>query len=264
MLDAHPRGGLTYRRCGLLPHHAQWKGDVLAHCHVRIERVALEHHGDIALARVERGDIAAVHVHGAGIGALEARDDAERRRLARPGGAEQRKEFSRRHFEVDSRERGHAAMALDDAGERDGRAHRRPPPFTAPRVSPFTMCCCASRPSAITGAMPTIAAAARRPHCVCSSDMKLNIATVTGRTVLPPSTTANRNSFQELRKTKITVTAMPPLACGRITCHSARSRPARSSSAASSISRGISSKYDTSSQIANGSAKVRYTSTRPW
>jgi hypothetical protein len=66
--------------------------------------------------------------------------------------------------------------------------------------------------------------------------MKLNIATVTGRTSLPPSTTAKRNSFQALRKTKIVVTAMPPETCGRITCHSARNRPARSSSAASSIS----------------------------
>jgi hypothetical protein len=60
-----------------------------------------------------------------------------------------------------------------------------------------------------------------------------------------------------LRKTKIVVTAMPPRTCGRITCHSAPKRPARSSSAASSISSGTSSKYETMSQIANGSEKVR-------
>ena len=59
---------------------------------------------------------------------------------------------------------------------------------------------------------------------------------------LPPSTTANRNSFQALRNTKTMVTAMPPRTCGRMTCHSVRSRLARSSSAASSISNGMSSK----------------------
>jgi hypothetical protein len=100
-------------------------------------------------------------------------------------------------------------------------------------------------PSTITGAIASIAPRARRAHCVCSTEMKLYMATVTGRTRLPPSTTANRNSFHALRNTKIVVTAMPPRTCGRITYHSARSRPARSSSAASSISRGMSSKYDT-------------------
>ena len=112
-------------------------------------------------------------------------------------------------------------------------------------------------PIRITGAIASIAPAASFAHCVCSTEMKLNIATVTGRTRLPPSTTANMNSFHALRNTKIVVTAMPPRTCGRITCHSARSRPARSSSAASSISSGTSSKYDTMSQIANGSENVR-------
>ncbi len=112
-------------------------------------------------------------------------------------------------------------------------------------------------PIRITGAIASIAPAASFAHCVCSTEMKLNIATVTGRTRLPPRTTANMNSFQALRNTKIVVTAMPPRTCGRITCQSARRRPARSSSAASSISKGTSSKYDTISQIANGSENVR-------
>ena len=119
------------------------------------------------------------------------------------------------------------------------------------------MCRCAKRPIRITGAIASIAPAASLAHCVCSTEMKLNIATVTGRTRLPPSTTANRNSFQALRKTKIVVTAIPPRTCGRITYQSARSRPARSSSAASSISSGTSSKYETISQTANGSENVR-------
>jgi hypothetical protein len=117
------------------------------------------------------------------------------------------------------------------------------------------MCRWASRPSRITGAIAISAAAETRPHCVCSSEIKLNIPTVTGRTVRPPSTTANRNSFQALRNTNTSVTEMPPRACGSTTCHIAFNRVARSISAASSISRGISSKYETKSQIAKGSEK---------
>ena len=41
-----------------------------------------------------------------------------------------------------------------------------------------------------------------------------------GRTVLPLSTTANRNSFQALRNTNTIVTAIPPRTCGMMMRHS--------------------------------------------
>src|SRR5204863_3553926 len=129
-------------------------------------------------------------------------------------GSEQCEKFAVADLEVDAAQRVDGTVTLDDALQLD---HRRPPPFTAPTVRPFTMCFCANRPRMITGAMAIIAAAASRAHCVCSTEMKLNMATVTGRTRLPPSTTANRNSFHELRNTNTMVTAIPPFAWGRIT-----------------------------------------------
>ena len=73
------------------------------------------------------------------------------------------------------------------------RTHRRPPPLTAPIVSPLTICFCPAIPIITTGSIAISAAADSFAHKVCSTDTKLYIATVTGRTVLPPSCTANRN-----------------------------------------------------------------------
>ena len=69
--------------------------------HVRVERVVLEHHGDVALARRGEGHVDAVDEHPAVVGDLEAGDDAQRRRLAGARGAEQREELARRDAEVD-------------------------------------------------------------------------------------------------------------------------------------------------------------------
>ena len=76
------------------------------------------------------------------------------------------------------------------------------------------MCFCAKMPSTTTGSIARTETAASLAHSVCSTETKLNIATVTGRTVLPLSTTANRNSFQAFRNTNTMVTAMPPRTCG--------------------------------------------------
>src|SRR6266545_4028352 len=262
MIDADFRRRFAHRGIDLrITHgdHPQRKSDVLVDAHVRIQRVALEHHRNVARAGLALRDVDALHDHASRIVRLEAGENAQRRGLARARWSQQREELARRDREIDAVQRGHGAVPLDDPFELDTSrfAHRRPPPLTAPTVSPLTMCRCATRPSTITGNIASTAPAASFAQSVCSTEMKLNIATVTVRTRLPPSTTANRNSFQALRNTKIVVTAMPPRTCGRITYHNARRRPARSSRAASSISRGMSSKYDTISQTANGSENVR-------
>ncbi len=79
-----------------------------------------------------------------------------------------------------------------------------------------------------TGSIASTETAASLAHSVCSTDTKLNMATVTGRTVLPLSTTANKNSFQALRNTNTIVTAMPPRTCGMMIRHSVRIRLAPS------------------------------------
>ena len=61
---------------------AQRVGDVLGDRHVRVERVALEHHGDVAVARLQTGDVALADEHPAGGRRLEAGKNAQRRRLA--------------------------------------------------------------------------------------------------------------------------------------------------------------------------------------
>ncbi len=110
--------------------------------HVRIERVALEHHGDVAVTRIGRGDVLVVDQHTAGGRRVEAGENAQRGALARAGRAEQGEELARLDVEIDALQRGELAVHLDDVAKTDLTlaAHRRPPPLTAPTVRPFTIC----------------------------------------------------------------------------------------------------------------------------
>jgi hypothetical protein len=64
------------------PPQAQAEAEVAAHGQVRIQRVVLEDHRDVALARLEAGHVALADVHGAGRRLLDARDEPQQRRLA--------------------------------------------------------------------------------------------------------------------------------------------------------------------------------------
>ena len=75
--------------CGGQPLHQQRHGDVLPRGQVRIERIGLEHHRDIALGGAQPGDIAAVDRDAAGIRAFDPGHDAHQRRLAAAGRADQ-------------------------------------------------------------------------------------------------------------------------------------------------------------------------------
>src|SRR5262245_32226529 len=241
------RDDLALNLCRPHAYHFERKANVLGDRHMRIEGIALKHHGDVTLTRLLVRHVCAVHHDATAAHGLESSHDPQGGGLAGARGAQQDEELARFDGEIDAMQHGGRAVAFydtleTDAAARAARGHRRPPPLTAPTVSPFTMWRCARMPISMTGVMARIAAAASRDHCVCSTEIKLNIATVTGRTRLPPSTTANMNSFQALRNTKIAVTATPPRTCGRMTYQKARSRPARSSRAASSISTGMSSK----------------------
>jgi hypothetical protein len=70
--------------------HAQAEGHVLEHAHVPEQRVMLEHEADPAFARAAPRGAPAFETDVAGMGELEAGDDAQKRRLARARGAEQR------------------------------------------------------------------------------------------------------------------------------------------------------------------------------
>ena len=97
--------------------HAEREADVLLERHVRIEGVVLEDHRHVALARRREGHVDAVDRHPPGVGDLQAGDDAEGRRLAGAGGAEEREELTGGDAEVDALQRAEAAVVLDDGFE---------------------------------------------------------------------------------------------------------------------------------------------------
>ncbi len=71
------------------------EGHVVADGEVRVERVGLEDHGDLALARAAtRLTPPAVDQDVAGGGVLEAGDDAQKRGLAAAGGADEDAELA--------------------------------------------------------------------------------------------------------------------------------------------------------------------------
>ena len=97
--------------------HAQPVGDVLAHGHVREERVVLEDGVDVPRVRRQAGDVAPRKLDPPLVGALEACDQAERRRLAGAGGAKQCEELAGGDLEVDAVDGDHVAVRLADADE---------------------------------------------------------------------------------------------------------------------------------------------------
>ena len=98
---------------------AQREGEVLAHRHVRIERILLEDHRDVALRRGEAGHRAAADQDLAAVGAVEAGDQAQRRGLAGAGRAEQDDEGAVRDGHRHVVEGGVGAEGLGDVGEDD-------------------------------------------------------------------------------------------------------------------------------------------------
>ena len=80
--------------------HAHPERDVLVHVQMRKERVFLENGVDLPLVRRKAGDFFAVEKDVALVGADKAADDAQRRRLAAAGRAEQRHELAVPDIEI--------------------------------------------------------------------------------------------------------------------------------------------------------------------
>ncbi len=97
--------------------YAQAIGDVVRDRHVREQRVVLEHRVDVPLVRRAIRDVGAVELHLACVGALEARDDPERRRLPGARRAEKREELSAPDLEIDVIDGDHVAVRLAHADE---------------------------------------------------------------------------------------------------------------------------------------------------
>ena len=98
------------------------EGQVARDRHVRIERVGLEHHRDVAILRVDIGDVAIADQQLALARVDQAGDDVEQRGLAAAGGAEQHEEFAAFKRDVDALQRLDSAIALADTVDGQ-RAH---------------------------------------------------------------------------------------------------------------------------------------------
>ena len=86
--------------------------DVLRRGHIREQRVRLEHHAHVALARRDVRDVFAVDDDATLVGPVEARHEAKRRCLAAAGRAEEREKLALAELHFDSVERPDAAGEL--------------------------------------------------------------------------------------------------------------------------------------------------------
>src|SRR2546430_979388 len=126
--DAEHLGGPPHLLLDLLagrPARLEREGDVLEYGAVRVEGVALEHHGDPA----GPGGHVAVHalvpdVDLARGGSLEPGDHAQQRRLPRAGGAEQDEEFAIANRQVHPVDRVEIPEVLSEASDFNA-SHRR-------------------------------------------------------------------------------------------------------------------------------------------
>ena len=73
--------------------HLQWKADVFIDVHIRIERVALEHHGHVAILGLQVIDPLAIDQDFAIRGILQPRDHSHRRGFSTARRPQQHKEF---------------------------------------------------------------------------------------------------------------------------------------------------------------------------
>ena len=115
MVDAEDLGGLADAPLdlgGRLPRILRPKPMFLRTREMRVERVVLEDHGDVAVARREIGDVAPADEDLARRGRLQPGEDLEHRRLAAAGRADEHDELAVGDVEGEILEDGEAAVGL--------------------------------------------------------------------------------------------------------------------------------------------------------
>ena len=106
------------RRLGHLARlHAE--GDVLLDGHRRVERVGLEHHGDVAVLGCHRVDQPPADANLAGGDAFEPGDHREQGGLAAAGGTDESNELAVARLQVDALEDLQGTVVLVNAGDVD-------------------------------------------------------------------------------------------------------------------------------------------------
>ena len=103
---------------------------------MRVERIVLEHHRDVAVLGRHVVDDVAADRDLAVRDVLEAGDHAQRRGLAAARRADQNDEFMVLDIEIDATNGEHFVVLLDDFSDVYFGHETRPYPFVAPAVSP--------------------------------------------------------------------------------------------------------------------------------
>ena len=113
------------RRLVRLRQH-QREGEVLAHRHVRIERVVLEHHGDVAFLRRHVVDALGADTDLAAADLFQAGDHAQERRLAAARRANERRYLTARKIHRNAEQRLETAITRVDVGQLQHQAASAP------------------------------------------------------------------------------------------------------------------------------------------
>ena len=151
---AHARLALLPRRLAQL----EAVGEVLRHRHVRVQRVVLEHHRDVALLRLAHRHVLVADRDRALGRVLETRDRAQQRGLAAAGRADEHHELAVADLEADPVDRRDAVREpLGHVSQADA-AH----PLLAPRVRPPMKCRCSTANTMSVGIAASIEPAAIR------------------------------------------------------------------------------------------------------
>ena len=185
-LGGAAHGGVDLRLCDVAV--AQAEGQVVVHAHVLVERVVLEHHGDVAVLRLQVVDDPVADGDGAAGDVLQPRDHAQRRRLAAARRPHQHDELVVGDVQVEVLDGDDAAVGLVHVRERDlGHAQTLRPRMTYfwPKIVTIS-----AGPSAST------AVALIRCHSMPSSCTNCAMTTVRIGVLLAVRMSANRNSFQ--------------------------------------------------------------------
>src|SRR5438034_6286235 len=208
---------------------------------MRIERVGLKYHRDVALARLELVDAPPADRDLTRGDGLEASDHAQQCRFPASRCADQHDEFAVGDIEIDIAHDDDRVEPLADAANVDSR-HRVTSYFTAPSVKPRTM---KRWPSAIritAGIVDTIDAAAIWLCWISYCCAKRAIATGTVARSRDVRLSATGNSFQLKMNARMPDAIRPGMTSGSVTRRNASSGRQPSTSAASSISGGNSRK----------------------
>ena len=163
MADAHHLGNLAHPLDPLRPRyvlHAQAELDVLRHRLMRKQRVALEHHAEAAVTRLEIVDDAPVNADFAGGRIFEAGDHPQGRGLAAPRRPDKDDEFTVCNGAGQVLHRRNRAERLTQVHQLDrGHGYLR----TMPKLKPRTRCLRINSPTIINGMVIPTARAACRP-----------------------------------------------------------------------------------------------------